>query len=65
MFKPQRLTFEDLSERLRRYERKYGCSATETCRRFESGKLGDDDLMMWAGVYHPYLTSPHIHEDDH
>jgi hypothetical protein len=29
MFKPQRLTFEELSERLREYERKYGYSTTD------------------------------------
>jgi hypothetical protein len=30
----------------------------EFYRRFESGELGDDDdLMMWAGLYHLYLTS--------
>jgi len=30
----------------------------EFYRRFESGELGDeDDVMMWAGLYHLYLTS--------
>ena len=58
MFKPQRLTFEELSERLRKYEGKYGYSTIEFYRRFESGELGDDDdLLMWAGLYHLYLTS--------
>ncbi len=57
MFKPQRLTFDELSERLRGYERKYGYSTIEFYRRFENGELGDDDLMMWAGLYHLYLTS--------
>lgn len=58
MFKPQRLTFEELSERLREYERKYGYSTIEFYRRFENGESGDDDdLMMWAGLYHLYLTS--------
>ena len=58
MFKPTRLTFDELSERLRTYERKYGYSTIEFYRRFESGELGDDDdLMMWAGLYHLYLTS--------
>ena len=53
MFKPQRLTFDELSERLRDYERKYGYSTIEFYRRFENGELGDDDdLMMWAGLYH-------------
>lgn len=58
MFKSQRLTFEELSERLRVYERKYGYSTIEFYRRFQHGELGDDDdLMMWAGLYHLYLTS--------
>jgi hypothetical protein len=58
MLKPQRLTFTELSERLREYERKYGYSTIEFYRRYENGELGDDDdLMMWAGLYHLYLTS--------
>ncbi|MFU8773302.1 MAG: hypothetical protein ACNA8H_12895 [Anaerolineales bacterium] len=56
--KPQRLTFEELSERLRKYERKYGYSTIEFYRRFQTGELGDDDdLLMWQGLYHLYLTS--------
>ena len=56
--KPQRLTFSELSERLSTYEREYGYSTIEFCRRCEAGELGDDDdLMMWAGLYHLYLTS--------
>jgi hypothetical protein len=58
MLKPQRLTFDELSERLREYERKYGYSTIEFYRRYENSELGDDDdLMMWAGLYHLYLTS--------
>ncbi len=39
-------TFADLRERLAAY------------RRYREGALGDDDdLMMWAGLYHLYLTS--------
>ena len=58
MFKPQRLTFDELSERLRTYEQKYGYSTIEFYRRFQNGELDDDDdLMMWAGLYHLYLTS--------
>ncbi len=58
MFKSQRLTFDELSERLRKYEDKYGYSTIEFYRRFENGELGDDDdLMAWAGLYHLYLTS--------
>jgi hypothetical protein len=50
-FKSKRLTFEELSERLREYERKYGYSTIEFYRRFQSGDLGDDDdLMMWSGL---------------
>jgi hypothetical protein len=58
MFTPQRLTFDELSTRLRDYENKYSYSTIEFYRRFENGELGDDDdLMMWAGLYHLYLTS--------
>jgi hypothetical protein len=58
MFKPERLTFEQLSERLRAYEHKYGYSTIEFYSRFESGELGHDDgPMTWAGLYHLYLTS--------
>ncbi len=56
--KSKRLTFDELSERLREYERKYGYSTIEFYRRFQNGELGDDvDLMMWSGLYHLYLTS--------
>lgn len=58
MFEPQRLTFEELSERLSQYEQKYGYSTIEFYRRYKTGELGDDpDLMLWAGFYHLYLTS--------
>ena len=58
MFRPQRLSFDELSERLRAYERKYGYSTIEFYRRFQDGELDDDDdLLMWAGLYHLYLTS--------
>jgi len=58
MLTPQRVTFDDLSERLRAYERQYGYSTIEFFRRYSDGELGDDDdLMMWAGLYHLYLTS--------
>jgi hypothetical protein len=57
-FQPKRLTFEDLSERLREYERKYGYSTIEFYRRYQNGELGDDDeMMMWSGLYHLYPTS--------
>jgi hypothetical protein len=58
MMTVQHLTFNELSERLRGYERRYGYSTIEFYRRFQDGELGDDDdLMMWAGLYHLYLTS--------
>ncbi len=59
MLTPQRLTFAELNDRLRTYESKYGYSTIEFYHRFSEGALGDDDdLMMWAGLYHLYLTSP-------
>jgi hypothetical protein len=58
MIPPQRLSFDELSERLRAYEDRYGYSTIEFYRRYTNGELGDDDdLMMWAGLYHLYLTS--------
>ena len=46
----QRITFGELSERLRAYEQTYGYSTIEFYRRYHDGELGDaDDLMMWAG----------------
>ena len=58
MVQPQRVTFDELSARLREYERQYGYSTIEFYRRYENGELGDDDeVMMWAGLYHLYLTS--------
>jgi hypothetical protein len=58
MFKPQQLTFEELSRRLRAYEEQYGYSTTEFYRRYQRGELGDDpEMMLWAGLYHLYLTS--------
>ena len=58
MFKPQRLSFSELSERLREFEQRYGYSTIEFYRRFQSGELGDSDvIMLWAGLYHLYLTS--------
>jgi hypothetical protein len=58
MLKSQRVSFEELSERLRAYEQKYGYSTIQFYRRYRDGELGDDDdLMMWAGLYHLYLTS--------
>ncbi|MCJ7623054.1 MAG: hypothetical protein MUO76_06100 [Anaerolineaceae bacterium] len=58
MFKPQHVSFDELSQKLGEYEKKYGYSTIDFYRRFQSGELGDDDdLLMWAGLYHLYLTS--------
>jgi hypothetical protein len=58
VFKPEILTFEDLSKRLREYEERYGYSTIEFYRRYQQGELGDDpEMMLWAGLYHLYLTS--------
>ncbi|TEU22655.1 MAG: hypothetical protein E3J21_00075 [Anaerolineales bacterium] len=63
MFEPRRISFEELSEQLQEYERKYGYSTIEFYRRYQAGTLGDDDdLMMWAGLYHLYLTSHPVRE---
>ena len=58
MLQSQRVNFDELSEQLRAYEQKYGYSTIQFYRRFRDGELGDDDdLMLWAGLYHLYLTS--------
>ncbi len=56
--KPRRVEFNELTQMLNEYERKYEFSTIEFFRRYVAGELGDDDdFMMWAGVYHLYLTS--------
>ncbi len=58
MFEPTKMTFEQLSERLREFETRFGFSTIEFYRRYQEGELGDDDeYMLWAGLYHLYLTS--------
>ena len=55
MLKSQHVTFDELSERLRTYEQKYGYSTIQFYRRYRDGELDgdDDDLMLWAGLYAP------------
>jgi hypothetical protein len=58
MLEPRRIDFAELTRRLGEHERKYNLSTIEFFRRYSAGELGDDDdLMMWAGLYHLYLTS--------
>ncbi len=55
---PQKVDFNELTRMLEAYERKFGYSTIEFFSRYTEGKLGDDDeFMMWAGIYHLYLTS--------
>lgn len=49
MLKPQHVTFDELSERLRLYEQKYGYSTIQFYRRYRDGELGDDDDLMAMG----------------
>jgi hypothetical protein len=63
MFKPRKVDFIELTSMLQEYEQKHGYSTVEFYRRYEAGELGDDDdLMMWAGLYHLYLTSEPIRQ---
>ena len=57
--KPKKVDFNELTRMLEAYESKYGYSTIEFFRRYSDVKLGDDDdeFMMWAGIYHLYLTS--------
>ena len=58
IFEPRQLSFDELTRMLREYERKYGYSTIEFFYRYMAGKLGDDDdMMLWAGLYHLYLTT--------
>ncbi len=58
ILKPRRIEFDELSKLLGEYERKYNFSTIEFFHRYLAGELGDDDdLMVWAGLYHLYLTS--------
>jgi len=55
---PRKVDFGELTRMLGEYERRYGYSTIEFFRRYSLGELGDDDdLMLWAGLYHLYLTS--------
>lgn len=55
---PRKAGFEELGNLLVGYEKKFGYSTIEFYRRYRNGELGDDDeFMMWAGIYHLYLTS--------
>jgi hypothetical protein len=45
MVQPQGVTFDELSARLREYERQYGHSTIEFYRRYENGEMGDS--LFW------------------
>lgn len=63
MLRPRKVDFLELSSLLQEYERKYGYSTIEFYRRYMAGELGDDDdFMMWAGLYHLYLTTEPIRQ---
>jgi len=58
VFKQQKVEFTELSRLLYEYEEKHKISTIEFFRRYMAGELGDnDDMMLWAGIYHLYLTS--------
>lgn len=58
LFKPKRMDFAELSRLLNEYEHKHNLSTIEFFQRYMTGDLGDnDEMMMWAGIYHLYLTS--------
>lgn len=55
LLKPRRIDFAEWSRLLNEYE--HNLSTIEFFQRYTVGELGDDDeMMMWAGVYHLYLT---------
>lgn len=58
ILKPKRVDFNELTRKLEAFERKFGYSTIEFFSRYSEGALGDDDeFMLWAGIYHLYLTS--------
>ena len=58
ILKPKRVDFNELTRKLEDYERKFGYSTIEFFSRYSEGTLDDgDEFMMWAGIYHLYLTS--------
>ncbi len=63
MVKAKKVDFYELTRMLQEFERKYGYSTIEFYRRFTSGELGDDeDMMLWAGLYHLYLTTEPVRQ---
>ena len=57
-FQPRKIEFVELTRLLGEYEHKYNLSTIEFFERYSKGEMGDDDdLMLWAGLYHLYLTS--------
>jgi len=63
MLKPQPVNFFELTRMLQEFEHKYGYSTIEFYRRFMAGELGDDEeMMLWAGLYHLYLTTEPIRQ---
>lgn len=64
--KVRKVDFNELTRMLGEYEHKYGYSTIEFFQRYSVGELGDnDDLMMWAGIYHLYLTSHPVRQFMH
>ena len=60
---PRKIELSELVSRLGDYEHRYGFSTIEFFQRFTAGELGDsDDFMLWAGLYHLYLTSHPIRQ---
>jgi hypothetical protein len=58
MFKPKKLSFEEISQKLSEYEKIFGYSTIEFYHQYQNGNLGDSqEMLMWAGLYHLYLTS--------
>lgn len=63
MLKPKKVDFYELTRMLQEFEDKYGYSTIEFYRRYISGELGDDEeMMLWAGLYHLYLTTEPIRQ---
>ena len=60
---PRKVSLDELTRILEKYERRFGYSTITFFRRYSEGKLGDnDEFMMWAGIFHLYLKSLPVHQ---
>jgi len=63
MLKPQRVTFDELSQRLRQFKQRHGYSTIEFYRRYEHTIVRRfSSSCVWCLVYRVPRTSPNFPE---